>query len=96
MSRDNKSGDEAAHMATIDRWRRKKEQAEDAAEHMTAQIRKGISKALVDGEQKRKIAIDLNEATKNRHSQYNKGEGGFGVYDDGEIITGWEKYTKDD
>lgn len=86
-------GGRARHEAVIDRWRRKHEQAQDAAEHMEKEIKKVLSKKL--SEKRRNVALDLKEVTNNR-SNYNRGEGGFGVYDDGEIVTGHEKYVLDD
>jgi len=87
--------DEATHNSVINRWRRDMERAEDAAQHVQKEIKKTLTEIMKSSETRRNIAIDLKKSTNNR-SNYNRGEGGFGVYDDGEVITGREKYVIDD
>lgn len=75
------------HEATIHRWKQKKMNAEDRVEHMERSMQRAISKMLKNPETRRGAARDLKEATGNTR-KYNF-EGGYGVYDDGEVITGY-------
>ena len=77
---------DSQHEATLAEWRRKRELDKDKAEFSEESLRKSLASAL---KAKRSgVARDLKAATENR-ATYDKGQGGFGVYDDGEIITGY-------
>ncbi len=93
MARDS----DPQHDATIDSWRRKRQDIEDRADHMESTFRDALAKALRNPDRRRGVARDLKASTlpENRRN-YDKGEGGFGVYDDGEVITGYDSILPGD
>lgn len=88
MSREKENFD-AEHTATIRKWQRQIEKNEATAEHAEERTKATLTKMLKSDLVRRGVANDMKNATQNR-SNYNQ-EGGFGVYDDGEVITGFDK-----
>ena len=85
------------HDATIDRWRRDRNNVEDRAEHMEHTMREAIAQLLKNPEKRRGVARDLKASTAPENKKvYDRGEGGFGVYDDGEVITGYDSILPSD
>lgn len=87
---DENRQDEAAHQATLDRWRRKKEMSEDVFESAQRHISDFTKEALKNPETRKNLQREF--------LKYYKGEitpgkftDGSGFFDDGEIITGDDK-----
>jgi hypothetical protein len=78
---------DAANQAVLDRWRRKQVDAEDLHEHARKGLKEALKNHMKDANNRRNIAIDMKEATKNRASYDNE----YGFKQDDEIITGFEE-----